>query len=182
VASDTPAANCSSPATAVGVSMSARGQATTAAPAVTASGSSSVTTLPGDVAAKSSVRRSLARVTRPPNPYLVEPPPTSGQRPSDKKAQAFSSAQNVGCRGRVEGPSETKATFCTSRQEARRTARRLQTSISPRASWPACSWRRKALTISSVSSSTEVSATRASTVILPCWSTLSRSQRANRWA
>ncbi len=39
-----------------------------------------------------------------------------------------------------------------------------QAVISPRASWPACSWRRKALTMSSVSSSMEVSATRVSTV------------------
>lgn len=52
--------------------------------------------------------------------------------------------------------------------------------ISPRASWPACIWRRKALTMSSVNSSMEVSATRVSTVTSPCWITLSRSQRANR--
>ena len=57
-----------------------------------------------------------------------------------------------------------------------------QAVISPRASWPACSWRRKALTMSSVSSSMEVSATRVSTVTSPCWITLSRSQSANRWA
>ena len=54
--------------------------------------------------------------------------------------------------------------------------------ISPKASWPACSWRRKALTMSSVSSSIEVSATRMSTVTSPCWITLSRSHRAKRWA